>query len=272
MYIHSWILLFVSLLAGAGGAVLIVFGFRSYHRFQIINDTPTSKLRSMAMGLVEIYGQVTGTQFLRSPFSGSECVYYRYVIKEYRKHTRTDSKGRTHTHYSWDTVGGGARAIEFIARDDTGEAMVNPTGADIDARCKKVFYQQSHYGSFSTILGFLDSFTGEGKTNADVSGWGLTEMGNRHFHARVGDRKYFEHFLEPGEPIYLMGTASGRSDAPNGVVIGKGENEPTFIISYKSEKELLSGLKWKILGQFLGGSLLVVGAAVLTFLVFTIFQ
>ena len=69
--------LFSSLLTVGGGAVFF-YGFNRMKRFQLMNDTPTSKIRSMAMGLVEIKGKASAKKYLNAPFSRDECVYYKY--------------------------------------------------------------------------------------------------------------------------------------------------------------------------------------------------
>ena len=95
-----------------GGGVVFFFGFNKMRRVKLIHDTPRSKVRSIAMGLVEVHGFAEPQEILITPFSKNECVYYKYVIKEYQRRTSTDSKGRSHTSYSWNTVGGGEKRIE----------------------------------------------------------------------------------------------------------------------------------------------------------------
>jgi len=51
-----------------GGAAFIYGGFYKLRRFRLIADTPTSKIRSMAIGLVEIKGQVIPEQTVETPF------------------------------------------------------------------------------------------------------------------------------------------------------------------------------------------------------------
>ena len=112
------------------GVVAFIFGFKQFRKYSLIKDTPRSKIRSMAMGLVEIHGNVEAKETIRTPFSQLPCVYYSYRIEEYRKHTRRDSDGKVHTTYSWDTIASGSRRIPFFAKDPTGEAYVNPDGAE----------------------------------------------------------------------------------------------------------------------------------------------
>lgn len=108
------------------GIGLLGYGFNLMHKYRLIKDIPRSKIRSMAMGLVEVHGTVECDNPMKTPFSANDCVYYRYEIQEYRRHTSRDSKGRTRTTYRWDTISRGERSIPFFGRDETGKVYVNP--------------------------------------------------------------------------------------------------------------------------------------------------
>jgi hypothetical protein len=243
-----------------GGAVFF-HGFNRMHKFQLIENTPTSKIRSMAVGIVEVNGDAVNTKYLKTPFSNEDCVYYKYEIKEYRQHTSRDSKGRTHTYYSWDTIATGEQRAPFFVRDETGQAYVEPTDAEVNITVKKVFYQKCGiFGAFGTILSALKNFDSAKPGKLNANGWGLTLLENGDSgltFSSVGDRKYYEYFIAPKEKIYIIGTAA---TARNGVFIKKGENEKTFIISTRSERELVKNLKWQmVLGFAAGGVFIIAG-------------
>jgi hypothetical protein len=63
---------------------------------------------------------------------------------------------------------------------------------------------------------------------------------------RRGDREYLENFIEPGERLYVIGTALSELNATKDYVIKKGFEEPTFIISNQSETELFKTLKSRL--------------------------
>ncbi len=246
-------------------------GFNRMHKYRLIKDIPRSKVRAIAMGLVEIHGSVKDDDVescLKTPFSQTDCVYYRYEIKEYRRHTSRDSKGRTRTTYRWDTIASGERRMPFFAEDETGCVRVEPTGAEFSVAVKKAFLQKAGlFGGITSLISLLKNWD-EGPAEAlDVSNMNLVPVDPGaifSFGSRVGDRKYFEYYLEPGENLFVMGTAAGDREAPNNVVIRKGENHPTFIISNKSEKDLLRSLKWQMIGCYAGGgAMLIIGVVVL---------
>ena len=252
-------MLVLSIILCLVGVGLILFGFNRMGKYRLIQDTPTSKVRSMAMGIVELHGQVHAKETIKTPFSQSDCVYYRYTIEEYRRHTRRDSDGKVHTEYRWETVGSGERRIPFFARDDTGDAYVRPDGAEISVGVKKAFYQRSGlFGAIGLIIKALDSYNNNDPSGMNVTGWNLEPMDPHRMStwgASVGDRRYYEYYLEPNENLFLIGTASPDNTAPNNVVVKKGENEKTFIISNKKEEEVLKGMMWTWLALFIIGAI-----------------
>ncbi|MBW2968259.1 hypothetical protein KY362_07270, partial [Candidatus Woesearchaeota archaeon] len=73
--------LFLYLVIGFGfGIYLFIKGFSWFRLKRMVENIPTSKIRSLAMGLVEIYGSVVlfEDKVLKSPFTGKDCVYYKY--------------------------------------------------------------------------------------------------------------------------------------------------------------------------------------------------
>ncbi|MEW5923692.1 MAG: GIDE domain-containing protein [Candidatus Zixiibacteriota bacterium] len=258
---------FVSLLFVVIGAAVFVHGFRIMRQYRLIRDIPQSKIRSMAMGLVEIHGNVKAEQMIKTPFSSTDCVYFKYEIKEYKRRTTTDSKGRTRTTHEWVVIAFGDRRIPFFAEDDTGSVYVDPTGAEFTVDVRKAFYQKA--GVFSGISGLIDTLKNIG--NFDRLPENMSELnlspidpGKKFsFGSRVGDRKYYEYFMSDKDNLFIMGTAANSPDAPNRVLIKKGENEPTYMISDKSEKEMLRSLRGKmILGFALGGGAFIAGVLV----------
>ncbi|MDD5086676.1 MAG: hypothetical protein PHV16_02895, partial [Candidatus Nanoarchaeia archaeon] len=60
----------------AAGVFLFWEGIKTLKHKRLIENIPTSKIRSLAMGLVEIYGEVVPAykEVLKSPFSNKDCV------------------------------------------------------------------------------------------------------------------------------------------------------------------------------------------------------
>lgn len=226
----------------------IFLGFKERYRYTLIKDTPRSKIRSLAMGLVEVHGRVKAGKILYSPFSRSQCVYYRYRVEEYTEHTRTDSDGNRETYYTWDTIDSGSDHVHFYAKDETGEVLVNPAYADYNISLKRMFYQDRGL------------WRGRGD---------LVPVDPNRFHfytASEGDRRYYEYFLEPNETLFVIGTATFSGFRDGKAQIQRGKDEPTFIISNQGEARVLSSFQMKMTLFFaLAFVFIIVGTMVLMF-------
>ncbi len=91
-----------------------------------MENTPTSKARSMAMGLVEVKGKAIRQYALVSPLTQIPCVYYR--LRKYRR----NNKGNWKVISTRDTA-----HVPFWIEDDTGRVSVAPAGARIAPRNRR---------------------------------------------------------------------------------------------------------------------------------------
>ncbi|MBN1860216.1 MAG: hypothetical protein JW840_02010 [Candidatus Thermoplasmatota archaeon] len=233
------------LLLVLGGIVLFVVGLYFQRKKQLIVDTPTSTIRSLAMGLVEIYGQVIPIKerLFKSPFTEKDCVYYLYTIEEYR------SSGKS-SH--WVTIKKEEQRDLFYLKDETGMVLIDPTGAQIEAR--KDFECQSSLGKDppEQVIRFLRTRN-------------LTHEG---FLGLNKTMRYKETVIVPSDSLYIMGTAGenpfkkqGTANQVDSIMIQKGTHEKQYYISDKQEKQIVTQL-W-LLAYGLGGCgivLIIIGA------------
>ncbi len=91
-----------------------------------MENTPTSKVRSVAMGMVEIKGQAIRKFALVSPMSHTPCVFYR--LTKYRR--ERNNQWRVSSISSSDNV-------PFLLKDDTGQVEINPAGCRVSAGSKQ---------------------------------------------------------------------------------------------------------------------------------------
>ncbi len=250
------------------GGFVFFLGFFKWRKLCVIRDIPRSKIRSMAMGIVEIHGHVEVDQVILSPFSKTECVFYKWVIKEYRESSTSSGKGTTR---KWEEVGSGEWSVPFFAKDETGTVLVKPDKAEFDVAYKNAFYQKSKglvasLKAIPKIIDALKSFDPADPNSLSFDDSDLEPMSSRQGlqSIRAGDRKYFEYYIKPRDNLFVIGTAANDSAAPDNVVIRKGVNEKTFIISDKGEKTILIGLKKTVRICFiLGGIFMVAGIVIL---------
>lgn len=127
---HFWIIsAIVSGLAIAG----LIYAFVLLHRARVIEDTPTSKIRSAAQGYVELHGRgqlMEGLPII-SPLTGIECTWYRYKVEKLEeKNSRVIQSGTS------DDM--------FLLVGDTGRCVIDPEGAVVTTKTKQVWYEHGY--------------------------------------------------------------------------------------------------------------------------------
>jgi hypothetical protein len=144
-----WLLsqpLFWATLGVVVGPYLFYRGFRLFQRKQLILDIPRSSVRAAAIGAVEVSGKAVGPYTLVSPLSSRDCLYYRVVIRGLRQ------AAAAQTAYWWDLdvawfafLGAFLRqkvrknagqiidevCAPLFVDDGTGELMIYPAGAEM---------------------------------------------------------------------------------------------------------------------------------------------
>jgi hypothetical protein len=154
-------------------------------RKRVMEDIPTSKIRSAAQGYVELdgIGHFMDGPPIISPVSQSHCLWYDFRIEEYVK---SGDKG------SWRTLRKGCSDELFELVDDTGKCVIDPDGAKVTPSQSAVWYGRSPHTSrpprHDSRLGTLL--------------WrGTSVMLPR----REGTYRYTEKLLAKGEPVYAIG-------------------------------------------------------------------
>lgn len=238
----------MSVVGAAFGVYIFFNGFKHLREKQLIQNTPTSKIRSIAMGPVEIFGKTVKKKNsdIISPFSGKSCVWCRYTVEEYRSNGKSSS---------WHTIVDETKKDLFYLEDNTGSVLVDPEFAEVEI---PVRYEEesSLFGKKLTArtLSFLES--------RKIS--------------KMKTLRVREYYLLPGEETYIYGTAGDnpytKAKAKNeeNIMIQKGKNEKFFYISNKAEKDVLKRYDFIIYGGLIGGSVLILGCLALIFLILEI--
>jgi hypothetical protein len=211
----------------------------------LIESIPTSTIRSLALGLVEISGQAQPEKdLLSTPFSGLPCVFYSYAVEE-----RVGSGKNAR----WETIAKGTSEQPFFVIDTTGRVLVVPLGAELILPDERT--------SRSNWLGELPPTTIAGLNRLEISTdrW----IGSKTLRCR-------ESFILPGERVYVLGTAHEhlgareRVENPGRIYIGSSRDHE-FIISDRSETDLLSRLRWQVLAFGVGGLTLAATCLIIIF-------
>ena len=161
------------------GVFLFLRGFSMLRCKRLIMNTPSSKIRSASMGLVEISGTAKGPQTVRAGITGEACYYYRAMAWQLK------DSGRNR---EWKKVADESLYVPFFIEDATGDALVDPQGAELDIHCNL----KDELGS---------SFFGSGMMPENASRFLL-----RYGLSMSEKIRLEEYCIKPGDPLFVLGT------------------------------------------------------------------
>jgi hypothetical protein len=224
----------------------LVASLRACRRKRLIDNLPTSKTHGVFIGLVELKGTAQCEQPLTSYLAGTSCVYYSFDVQERwsRLVTETESDGRggtrtvTRRESGWTTVASQTESTSFYLQDDTGQLLIRPEGARIEAlgvfdrECAP--FDTLYYGK-GPAAGIMDS-------------------------DRV--RRFSEKAIPILAPLFVVGQARERQDvvAPE---IAADPKVSDYMISVRTQEQVSSGLGWQIWLFFFLGALVAPGGHVI---------
>jgi hypothetical protein len=237
-------ILFYLLLFG-GGLYVIYSGFRTWQRMRLIQDTPTEKIRSAAVGRTELSGtgRSLGSPIYR-PFGNDECLVATYEIEEWEEdHSDKHSSGH------WETIESGTFVKPFQLNDGTGTVRIDAT-KDATFRFASDHVREIEVGAReeepSNIVDFLRNYSDAGIPNKDgITGFLFADR-----------RRYTEQWIPVGQELYLLGGAVPvQPDETNtsGLALKRDTASGQFIISAEPESELISDAKWMAPLKIVGG-------------------
>lgn len=172
---------------GMAAAACLGGGWWSLRRLaqaRLLEDMPTSRIRSAAQGYVELYGvlQPGPGEPLAAPLTGKPCLWWRYRIEE----LQSNGKSR-----SWQVLESACSEGWLGFADGSGQCLINPVGAEVRPLHRQVWHGDQRHPRGAEDHGLF--FT-------------LLDSGKRY--------RYSEERLHAGEPLYALGefrtTGGGR--------------------------------------------------------------
>lgn len=251
--------LFWAVLGVVVGPYLFYLGFRLFQRKRLILDIPRSSVLAAAIGAVEISGKAVGPYTLVSPLSSRDCLYYRVVIRIFR-------------HRSSSPIIDEVCAPLFVD-DGTGELMVYPAGAEMQWTGatgdggEYLTHILARHGAAREDLVDAQEYCIVPDDNIFVLGtlcenpWAAKDPGTSSL-SRIGPgfvsldeadllRRQAFPCLNPSAP---SGAAQGREfNLYPPTILMRGQNP--FVISTRSQREVVSQLAWKSFLFIWGGPL-----------------
>lgn len=194
----------------------------------------------------EVKGQAESTQALTSEWSQKPVVWYQArVYRDYEETVWKESDGKRYqtTERGSELIYDNTLTQEFSVRDSSGSILVNPDGAEVEAR---VTYAERQ---------------GPGAQGFQVGKW------NMKLAAFAGGRRTLGYRLEErslpvGTTLYVLAEAS---DLGGKLAMRKPEAKgERFLISYRSEEEMVAAAKKASAGLAIGSLVcLILGALAL---------
>ncbi len=219
----------------AASAYAFYHTYRSFKKSRLIEDMPTSLIRSASQGFTELIGigKPHGNH-LSAPLTATPCLWWYYSIEQYK------SSGKSS---SWVTLESGTSKQPFNIDDTSGLCLVIPEGADLTARHTKKWQGRlrhplsgSNKKSTSTLSRVL---------NASIS------VGKRY--------RYTERLIKEHDPLYILGHFSTDSSGQRSLSIEKmtgnilrswKEDFASLVEKYDSNNDgELDIAEWKIVQQ-----------------------
>jgi hypothetical protein len=233
---------------GAGFGIYSFFrGFKLLRNKRLIENTPTSKCRSVAMGLVEVAGSATGELQEPSLIGGIPCYCSQVKVERYEKRGKSSS---------WRTVHEETQTVIFRVQDDTGNVKVDPTGAELDIPVEIEYSTERGLGA---LLGLTLSRLNQAKVASSAIPGLFMDYCARRGVAWRGPMRFAERNICPGDRVFVLGSAEevrGVEDEAERIIIRKGKHHPWYVIAEASEKELLAKMGTSVWLHVFGGAAL----------------
>jgi len=148
---------------GLGMVAGIAFSLYWSRQARLIENTPTSRLRSASQGFIELEGTAREPfgQILASPLSGARCVWWEYEVS-----TRNSSSNNNR----WRRISSGRSDHRFVLDDGTGHCQVIPGGAQVITEDEETWYGNTPWPTPSLV-----------RSNP----WGLGDQNYRYRERRI---------------------------------------------------------------------------------------
>lgn len=170
-----------------GGSLYCLYlARRTFKKARLIDDMPTSLIRSASQGFTELIGIATKgvDNALTGRLTATPCLWWRYSIEKYQRSGKSSR---------WVTIESGTSESPFHIKDSTGLCQVLPADGDITT-CHKYCWYGSHQQPLTTPKR-------EQRRSSSISlGINIARgigIGRRY--------RYTEYHIKEGDPLYILG-------------------------------------------------------------------
>jgi hypothetical protein len=251
--------IWTGLIALVAAAVCALLARHSNTRAQVMERTetlPVQELRALHSAAAQAAGdgvfryrcEVVGRALphkdgvLRSQLGGQDCVWHQHKITRKYEETYRDGRGNRKRRNSTEVVSRYTSSTAFFVEDTTGKMVVYPGEHTVIGAEKTIDRFDPHTSSSGNRLQI-------GPLSLDLGG-GDGTIGYRHE----------EWIVRPGSRFYVNGEAG---DGKGRLAIGAPAEGGVFVMSLKSEEELLRGENRNVMLFGIGTGVLAVAGIVL---------
>lgn len=181
----------------AFGLFVYFLGFGDWYDKRLLECTPISRCRSVALGPVVVSGKVGGPNAIPSLIGHLPSFISKVVVEEYRRSGKSSS---------WQTVHKRELRMPFFVQDGTGEVRIEPERA--------VLWLERDI-KYSAPDGVAEYAKSASDLSVNVTD-SLDEMFREYCLTRgintANPLRFTETNLSPGDPVFVYGTASQYRD------------------------------------------------------------
>jgi hypothetical protein len=216
MLIAAAVFLVIALAAGW-------YGLRERKQSGALSAAQTVRCAEVATGPTEVKGRAEpGAQPVVAPDTDTEVVYFEHTITRHWRELDRQSDGDREWRNHSETVRQETSFEPFYVADESGRALVDPAGADLDK---------------------LERLVDERRALLPEEGMGLIGKAFELMDDRHDEYLQVEtDVIRGGTNLFVHGTAA---DIAGTVTIGKGDGH--FVISTRTEEELASATRRNML-------------------------
>jgi hypothetical protein len=174
----------------------LYLSYRNFKKARLIEDMPTSLIRSASQGFTELIGIARiSIKPLPAPLTGVPCLWWKYSIEKFERSGNSSS---------WTIIESGTSEAPFNIEDDTGLCIVMPRGADLSARHSRLWRGRDRY--------LVNAPTNSSSLSASQLALNIG-FGKRY--------RYTEHLIKDGDPLYILGNFETDSSGQRSMSVEK---------------------------------------------------
>ncbi len=248
---------------------------------RIISALQMKTIRNLEPGLNLTCGEVVCKDEIKTPYTETPCVWYRYNATKRMKST---SSSRLEER----SIGRGSRNCSFLIRDITGEVEVLGDGGTVPSypHTKTLKSQSGTSASLKDRMKKMKEIDAANQTDGGkktlfrkIEGSegipldippDLIEIDSNSEEARKTEKKYYESWIQEGDHVYVLGILVKDNESGSSKIMKAGKKSPLIICSNNEDLDqarfqsnFFTGLLFGIGVALLGIVLLLIGLGVI---------